>query len=131
MIAPLLKLPHRGELSLYQPRVVYCYHMPATDHDEPTSSEETSDAPPTQQERLITVLYSLEEQIGRQTSLRFAFLRGAVYGLGTVIGATLLLALFGGILAATISSLSELPFIGSFVDSGVAESLSQPDADTP
>ncbi|MFW6210252.1 MAG: DUF5665 domain-containing protein [Patescibacteria group bacterium] len=105
--------------------------MPATDHDEPTSSEETSDAPPTQQERLITVLYSLEEQIGRQTSLRFAFLRGAVYGLGTVIGATLLLALFGGILAATISSLSELPFIGSFVDSGVAESLSQPDADTP
>lgn len=105
--------------------------MSTTDHDQPTTSEETSDTPPTQQERLITVLYSLEEQIKRQTSLRFAFLRGAVYGLGTVIGATLLLALFGGILAATISSLSELPLIGQYVNPGVAESLSQPDADTP
>lgn len=92
-----------------------------------TNEQPESTATPTQQERLITVLYSLEELIGRQTSLRFAFLRGAVYGLGTVIGATLLLALFGGILAATISSLSELPVIGQFVDPEVAESLSAPD----
>lgn len=77
----------------------------------------------TQQERLITVLYSLEEQIGRQTSLKFAFLRGTVYGFGTVIGATLLLALFGGILAATIDSLSQLPVIGNYVNQEVVTDL--------
>jgi hypothetical protein len=76
-----------------------------------------------QQERLITVLHSLEEQIQRQTSLRFAFLRGVVYGFGTVIGATLLLALFGGILAATINSLSQLPIIGNYVNQEVVDNL--------
>ena len=85
----------------------------------PTTSSDT----PHQQERLITVLYSLEEHIQRQTSLKFAFLRGAVYGLGTVIGATLLLALFGGILAATIDSLSELPVIGNYVNQDIANEL--------
>lgn len=69
-----------------------------------------------QEQRLLTVLYSLEEQITRQTSLKFAFLRGAVYGVGTVIGATILIALFGGILAATINSLSKLPFMGEYVN---------------
>ena len=82
---------------------------------QPSTPDNTPSVPP-QSERLITVLYSLEEQIGRQTSLKFAFLRGAVYGVGTVVGATILIALFGGVLAATINSLSELPFIGDFVN---------------
>lgn len=85
----------------------------------------TTDTPPAQDERLITVLYSLEEQITRQTSLKFAFLRGAIYGIGTVVGATLLIALFGGILAATINSLSSLPFIGEFVEEDATERLTQ------
>lgn len=59
-----------------------------------------------QQGRLIEVLYSLEDHIRRQNSLRFTFLKGAVYGLGTVIGASVLVALFGGIIATTINSLS-------------------------
>ena len=87
--------------------------------DEPQHTAPTEEE--NQQLRLITVLYSLEGLIKRQTSLKFAFLRGAVYGLGTVIGATLLIALFGGILAATIDSLAELPFVGQFVNPEAAE----------
>jgi len=68
------------------------------------------------QERLLHVLQSLETEIKKQTSLKFAFMRGAVYGLGTVIGATLLLALFGGILASVSSSLGGLPVIGEYID---------------
>lgn len=78
---------------------------------------DNTEAPETlNRERLLHVLQSLEEHIKKQTSLRFAFLRGAVYGLGTVIGATLLLALFGGILATAISSLGGLPLIGEYID---------------
>ena len=46
---------------------------------------------PSQEQRLLTVLYALEELLTKQTSLKFVFIRGAVYGLGTVIGATLLI----------------------------------------
>jgi hypothetical protein len=45
-----------------------------------------------QRERLITVLGSLEDLTQKQVSIRFIFLRGIVYGLGTVIGATLLIS---------------------------------------
>jgi len=46
-----------------------------------------------QRERLITVLGSLEELTIRQVSIRFIFLRGVIYGLGTVIGATVLISI--------------------------------------
>jgi len=45
-----------------------------------------------QRERLITVLGSLEDLTTRQVSIKFIFLRGITYGLGTVIGATLLIS---------------------------------------
>jgi len=45
-----------------------------------------------QRERLIYVLGSLEDLTKRQVSMKFIFLKGAVYGLGTVIGATVLLS---------------------------------------
>lgn len=45
-----------------------------------------------QRERLITVLDSLEGLTKRQVSIRFIFLKGVVYGLGTVIGATVLIS---------------------------------------
>ena len=59
--------------------------------------------------RLIEVLETLETQIKQQNSLKYALLRGMVYGLGTVIGASVLVAIFGGIIAATISSLTGEP----------------------
>jgi hypothetical protein len=46
-----------------------------------------------QRERLITVLGALEDLTKRQVSLRFIFLRAIVYGVGTVIGATLLISI--------------------------------------
>lgn len=45
-----------------------------------------------QRERLINVLGSLEDLTKKQVSIKFIFLRGAIYGLGTVIGATVLLS---------------------------------------
>jgi len=46
-----------------------------------------------QRERLITVLGSLEDLTKRQVSIRFIFLKGVIYGLGTVVGATLLISI--------------------------------------
>jgi hypothetical protein len=45
-----------------------------------------------QRARLITVLESLEDLTKKQVSIKFIFLKGAVYGLGTVIGATVLIS---------------------------------------
>jgi hypothetical protein len=57
--------------------------------------------PTPQTARLIEVLEKLEERIKRQNSLKYALARGMVYGVGTVIGASVLVAVFGGILAST------------------------------
>jgi len=61
--------------------------------------------PSPQTTRLIEVLQNLESHIKRQNSLKYAFLKGMVYGLGTVIGATVLVAIFGGMIASTINTL--------------------------
>jgi hypothetical protein len=45
-----------------------------------------------QRERLINVLGDLETLTKKQVSFKFIFLRGAIYGLGTVIGATVLIS---------------------------------------
>lgn len=45
-----------------------------------------------QREQLIKVLGDLEDLTKRQVSLKFIFLRGVIYGLGTVIGATVLIS---------------------------------------
>ena len=45
-----------------------------------------------QREQLIKVLGDLEDLTKRQVSIKFIFLRGVVYGLGTVIGATVLIS---------------------------------------
>lgn len=70
-------------------------------------NEHTNDTQenPNQEMRLVNVLYSLESQIQRQNSLKFTLLKGMVYGLGTVLGATVLVALFGSILAGFINSI--------------------------
>jgi len=59
-----------------------------------------------QTDKLLEVLHVLETRIEKQNSFRNAFLKGLVYGLGTVIGATVLVALFGGIIAATLQTLT-------------------------
>ena len=46
-----------------------------------------------QRERLIKVLGGLEDLTKRQVSLKFIFVRGIIYGLGTVIGATVLISI--------------------------------------
>jgi hypothetical protein len=81
----------------------------------------------TQQQRLITVLNELEDEIEEQNSWKHVFVRGALYGLGTVIGATVLLALLGSIIAITVKSLGieEVPFFGDFIEKVVIEQLNK------
>ena len=69
---------------------------------EPDTNNSTQNPSP-QTTRLIEVLTNLEGHIKRQNSLKYAFLKGVVYGLGTVIGATVLVAILGGLLASTIT----------------------------
>ena len=56
--------------------------------------------PSPQTARLIEVLESLEKHIKRQNSLKHALVKGMIYGLGTVIGATILVAILGGLLSS-------------------------------
>lgn len=65
--------------------------------------------PSPQTTRLIEVLQTLEKDIRRQNSLKYAFAKGLVYGFGTVIGATVLVALLGGVLAKTTDFFSTEP----------------------
>lgn len=67
-----------------------------------TQSTQTTE----QTDKLLEVLHVLETRIKKQNSFRNAFLKGLVYGLGTVLGATVLVALFGGIIAATLQTLT-------------------------
>ncbi|USN92439.1 MAG: hypothetical protein H6782_01335 [Candidatus Nomurabacteria bacterium] len=79
----------------------------------------TETAPQT--DRLIDVLKSLEGHIKEQNSFKYSLFRGMAYGLGTVIGATVLVALFGGIIATTLSTLT-----GNPVGTELLEKNSQP-----
>lgn len=61
---------------------------------------------------LVEVLTDLKTQIRRQTSFRFIFVRGIVYGLGTVIGATVLIGIVSWTLSAFFSDPADAPIIG-------------------
>jgi len=58
-----------------------------------------------QTDRLIEVLKKLEVHLMRQNSLNHALLRGLVYGFGMVIGATVLVAIFGSVIATMFGEL--------------------------
>lgn len=75
--------------------------------------------PEDQQQRLITVLSELEDEVEKQNSLPHVFLRGALYGLGTVIGATFLLALLASAIAVAIDQLGigNVPYVSDFINS--------------
>jgi len=79
----------------------------------------------TQQQRLITVLGELEDEVEKQNSFWHVFIRGALYGLGTVIGATILLAFLGSIVAVTLTSLGlkDIPVVGDFLEKTVVDQI--------
>ena len=71
----------------------------------------------TQQQRLITVLNELEEEVEKQNSWQRIFARGLLYGLGTVIGATILIAIFGSLIALAVDTfgIGNIPVLGDFI----------------
>ncbi len=89
--------------------------------------EQGYDIENTQQQRLITVLGELEDEVEKQNSWKHVFIRGALNGLGTVIGATVLIAIVGSLIALTVKSLGikEVPFLGHFIEKVVVEQLNR------
>jgi Domain of unknown function (DUF5665) len=85
--------------------------------------EQGYDIDNTQQQRLITVLGELEDEVEEQNSWKHVFIRGTFYGLGTVIGATVLIAILGSVIALTVKylGLKELPYIGNLIDKAAVE----------
>jgi hypothetical protein len=70
------------------------------------------------EEQLISVLNDLEHEVEKQNSWKLVFLRGTIHGLGTVIGATVLIAIIASVLAVVFNLLgiSDVPFIGSLTE---------------
>ncbi len=81
----------------------------------------------TQQQRLITVLGELEDEVEKQNSWKHVFIRGALYGLGTVLGATLLLAVLGSMIALAVETLgiANVPYLGDFIKDVIVEQLNK------
>jgi hypothetical protein len=70
---------------------------------------------PEKPDRLVEVLESLETLTKRQVSIKFIFLKGTIYGLGTVIGATLLISV--------LSYLFVLIFGVNIIETGAIENV--------
>lgn len=69
-----------------------------------------------EQENLVEVLTDLRSLIQKQTSLKFAFARGLVYGLGTVVGATVLIGVLGWFLGGVFDDPEDVPIIGDAIE---------------
>jgi len=69
-----------------------------------------------QTDELLDVLDVLQSRIKKQNSFRNAFFKGLVYGLGTVIGATVVVAIFGGLIASTLETLTGEEINSELVD---------------
>lgn len=79
----------------------------------------------TQEQRLITVLNDLEEEVEKQNSFRWVFLRGTLQGLGIVIGSTVLITLLVSFIALFVDTfgLEDIPFVGDFIEQTVTQQL--------
>lgn len=81
----------------------------------------------TQQQRLITVLGELEDEVEKQNSFGHTFLKGTLQGLGTVIGATVLLTILGSVFALFVDTfgLEDIPVVGQWVEEVVNQKLNE------
>lgn len=79
----------------------------------------------TQEQRLITVLNDLEEEVEKQNSFKWVFLRGTLQGLGIVIGSTVLITLLVSVIALFVDTfgLEDIPFVGDFIEQTVNQQL--------
>ncbi len=70
-------------------------------------------------DRLSSILDQIDTELKRQNSFRFIFLQGLTRGLGTALGATILVALITSI---TIH-FADMPEIGSFMRSIITSTV--------
>ena len=62
-------------------------------------------------EQLNKNLEKLNENLEKQVSLKFVILKGAVYGLGTAIGATIVASILFSLFSATIDRTEQIELI--------------------
>jgi len=74
-----------------------------------THMEQEKIVTPPEPPRLIEILKDLDTNIKKQNSLKYAFLKGIFYGLGTMISATVLVALLGGVIVKVLNTFSDTP----------------------
>lgn len=79
----------------------------------------------TQEQRLITVLNDLEEEVEKQNSFKWVFLRGTLHGLGIVIGSTVLITVLVSVIALFVDTfgLEDIPFVGDFLEQNMDQKL--------
>lgn len=61
-------------------------------------------------------LENIDKKLYKLTSVRHSFLRGVAGGLGSALGATIVLALIIGILVRLVQTAERLPLVGSYVE---------------
>ncbi len=76
-----------------------------------------------QTKKLIQETERLADKIERANSIKFNILKGLVYGVSTVIGATLVAALVISILSKTIQTASDIPIVGDIIEQTNVEAL--------
>lgn len=72
------------------------------------------------QERL---LQKISQQLAKLTSLKQSFLSGIVYGLGTALGASVVLAFALWLLARFVATLENIPAVGDWVQKAPVEEI--------
>lgn len=73
----------------------------------------------------VESITSLRESIDRSNSLKWAFLLGAVRGIGAVIGATLLAGIVLGVASYMFDQVSDIPLVGEYF-ADLSETLEEP-----
>ncbi|MDH5533595.1 MAG: DUF5665 domain-containing protein [Candidatus Pacebacteria bacterium] len=68
-------------------------------------------------------LKNIEKRLYRLTSMRWLFLMGLVRGVSTVIGATIVAAIFFAVLAQLIISANKLPGVDQLIESSGIEMI--------
>jgi len=58
----------------------------------------------------------LNKNLERQNSFGFTLLKGVFWGVGTVIGASIVAGILIAILHKTINTVDEIPIVGNFIE---------------
>ena len=76
----------------------------------------------------VQLLWKINKNLAKLTSVRHSFFRGVAVGLGSALGATLVLALFLAFLVRVLQTAERIPFLGQVVDRINIEKMVTPES---